>query len=148
MALFGFEWDHTYSRMGPREGKCTSRLGVPTCERLLRMETVNPSLPKCMQTYGGGAKHRFVCIKTNPPTETLHELEARSRINSSGCNTTGLASILPICFPPLLSHNKGITKSENTGNINVNCNTPLAISNMVPLAAGYEHQKPLFTTKT
>ena len=112
LAISSTRKDHSYSRMDPKQGNFSGRLGIQECKGSLRMDSKASSFSKNMQNDESDSKHRSFCFTGSPPVEAIHEQEAGPKFNSGGCSTTKLENIPSIHFPPILPYSKNFEKID------------------------------------
>ena len=95
--------------------------------------SIHPNLPK-----NGNAQCRPLCIKSVTSNSNIYESKSRSTVPSSGCISTELEAILPICIPPFLPNFQSSQASiETVSRKNDNHYPSLASSALVSSSSVY-----------
>ena len=122
--------NNMHSRIHSFRTQCRGGQGV-TNKGPKRLETQSNHFQKCLQKTGK-PNNRLVCVVEQPPTETLHQLETRSTVHSSGCFPAELGAGIPICFPSFQFGGENFEKAPISYSEHDHDYTSMAITNLVP----------------
>ena len=123
--------DHDYCRIFTQCPKRDSRLGVSTCNKQVRMETLTHSVSQNL-SENGSPGHRLVCLSPVSPAPCIHRVETRPPQSRDRRNASDMVIPTPLCVSPILTDYQGTKQGETRqGTHDADNNTYLANPAMV-----------------